>query len=116
MTESQMTRSTQLRILYSFPHPVGAPGIGTTALNQVRALAFLGVRVTLVCTSLHASVPSEVQVRETLRVRGKRVPHRVFGSADRAWTYHDHRVARLLRHRLGSSMWSTRGRIAPSRP
>lgn len=89
--------SRPLRILYSFPHPVGAPGIGTTALNQVRALAQAGADVTLVCTSLAKDVPDEVEVRETLRLGGRRIPHRVFGSSDRALAYHDYRVARVLR-------------------
>ncbi len=87
-----------MRILYSFPHPVGVPGIGTTALNQVRALAAAGADVTLMCTSLHAEVPDGVRVRETLRLAGRRVPHRAFlGSPDRALAYHDRRVATLLR-------------------
>ena len=86
-----------VRILYSFPHPVGAPGIGTTALNQVTALAALGADVTLVCTSLHADVPQRVRVHETLRLFGRRVPHRAFGSADRALEFHDWRVARFLK-------------------
>ena len=85
------------RVLYSFPHPVGRPGIGTTALQQVRALARAGAQVTLVCTSLHADVGDEVRVVETLRVAGRRLPHRALGSPDRALAYHDHRAARLLR-------------------
>lgn len=89
--------TANLRVLYSFPHPVGAPGIGTTALNQVRALAMAGAEVTLVCTSLHDKVPRGVEVRETLRFLGRRVPHRAFGRPDRAMAYHDQRVARLLR-------------------
>lgn len=85
-----------MRLLYSFPHPVGRPGIGTTALNQVRSLARSGAEVTLVCTSLHDDVPAGVEVRETLVVAGRRVPHRALGSPDRALAYHDLRAARLL--------------------
>jgi glycosyltransferase involved in cell wall biosynthesis len=90
-----------LKVLYSFPHRVGAPGIGTTALNQVRAMAELGADVTLICTSLHAPVPANVNARETLRFGGKRIPHRTFGSADRALEFHDWRVASALRRFTG---------------
>lgn len=86
-----------VRVLYSFPHRVGAPGIGITALNQVRGLAAAGAKVTLICTSLHGDVPASVDVRETLRIRGRRIPHRAFGSPDLALVYHDHWVARSLR-------------------
>ncbi len=88
-----------LRILYSFGDKVGAPGIGTTALHQVRALSAAGARVTLFCTTLHADVPAGVEVVETLRLRGRRVPHRMLGSQQRAFDHHDRRVAAwLARH------------------
>ncbi|WP_210438708.1 glycosyltransferase family 4 protein [Nocardioides xinjiangensis] len=86
-----------MRILYSFPHQVGVPGIGTTALNQVLALSETGADVTLVCTSLHAALPPAVRVHETLRLRGRRVPHRAFGSPLRARNFHDAAAARFLR-------------------
>lgn len=92
-----MTYVGPLRVLYSFPHRVGAAGIGTTALNQVRGLADLGANVTLACTSLHSDVPSSVQVVETLRVGGRRIPHRTFGSPEHALAYHDYRVSRIVR-------------------
>lgn len=95
--DSIMTGHSTLRILYSFPHRVGAPGIGTTALNQVRSLSDLGAHVTLVCTSLDADVPESTKVVETLRIGGKRIPHRAFGSPDRALAYHDWRVSRMIR-------------------
>lgn len=84
-----------LRILYSFPHTLGAPGIGTTALNQVRGLREAGAEVTVVCTAVDASVGVFAAVR-TLTLRGHRIPHRVFGSADAAFRYHDHRARRML--------------------
>lgn len=86
-----------MRILYSFPHPMGLPGIGTTALHQVLGLASAGAEVTVLCTSLHAQLPSTVRVHETLRLWGRRVPHRAFGSPLRARAFHDAVTARFLR-------------------
>jgi glycosyltransferase involved in cell wall biosynthesis len=84
-----------LRVLYSFPHPLGAPGINTTAWHQVDALVRAGARVTVVCTSLARPLPAECAVIETMRVRGRRVPHRAVGIWN-ALAYHDLRVARIL--------------------
>lgn len=97
-----MPRHRYLRVLYSFPHPLGGPGIGTTALNQVRALTSAGVKVTLVCTSLVDQVPVGVKTIETLRIAGRRIPHRALGSTDRALAYHDRHVAKLLRRMPGA--------------
>jgi glycosyltransferase involved in cell wall biosynthesis len=88
-----MTR--RLRLLYSFPDGLGRPGIGTTAFHQVREIARRGVDVKLYCTSLHRELPDNVSVVETLAVRGRRVPHRVLG-VERAYRYHDRRVAAAL--------------------
>jgi glycosyltransferase involved in cell wall biosynthesis len=87
-----------MRVLYSFPHPVGRPGIGTTAFHQVRALIDQGVDVLLICTSLERELQPEATVVQTLVVRGHRIPHRAIG-VTRAYRYHDHRVARALRRR-----------------
>ncbi len=111
------------RVLYSFPHTLGAPGIGTTALNQVLGLLELGVDVTVCCASLGgqasslagapnarkrasnrsgtgtakaAGPPMSARVIETLAVAGRRIPHRALG-IDRALRFHDRRVASLLR-------------------
>jgi glycosyltransferase involved in cell wall biosynthesis len=83
-------------VLYSFPHPIGAPGIGTTAMNQVRGLVGRGVEVTLFCTSVARDLPDMPErVTQTLSVAGRRIPHRVMG-VDRAYRYHDWRVSRAL--------------------
>jgi len=86
----------RLRVLYSFPHPLGGPGIGTAALHQVRGLTDRGVEVTVYCTSLSLPVPGSARVIETMAVAGRRIPHRAFGT-DRAYRYHDERVAFALR-------------------
>ncbi len=84
-----------MHVLYSFPDGIGKPGIGTTAYNQVREVAAYVERVTLYCTTVHAEVPENVRVVETLRLLGRRVPHRALG-VDRSYRYHDRRVASAL--------------------
>lgn len=88
--------SEPLRILYSFPHTVGRPGISTTAYWQIRGLVDLGHDVTLVCTSLARPIDGLRNVIETMSVAGRRVPHRAIG-VERAYALHDTRAARVLR-------------------
>src|SRR3954469_410508 len=94
--EGRMTR-----VLYSFPDTLGAPGIGTTALQQVRSLAGLGLDVHVAATALAADpgVPSTL----TLTVGGRRIRHRLLGrdraGALRAYAWHDRRVAAMLGRR-----------------
>jgi glycosyltransferase involved in cell wall biosynthesis len=85
-----------MRILYSFPHAVGKPGIGTTAFHQVAGAIRQGIEVVLYCTSLERELDGANEVVETLAFRGHRIPHRALGLA-RAYRYHDRRVARALR-------------------
>lgn len=91
-----------MRVLYSFPDGIGRPGIGTTAIHQVREVAGLGAEVSLYCTSLHGELPDNVRVVQTLSIGGQRIPHRVLG-IERSYRYHDLRVAAALR-RIGSSI------------
>jgi glycosyltransferase involved in cell wall biosynthesis len=84
-----------LRVLYSFPHPLGDAGIGTTAYHQVLGLAERGAVVTVWCTSIARRLPPDVSVVETMTRWGRRIPHRVVG-VDRTYRYHDRQVARLL--------------------
>lgn len=101
-TPAHHGRRSAIRVLYSFPHPIGGPGIGTTALNQVKGLVKRGLDVTLCCTSV--ALPTEPglpeDILETLVVAGRRVPHRAVGF-DRALRYHDRRTARLIADRSG---------------
>jgi D-inositol-3-phosphate glycosyltransferase len=84
-----------LRVLYSFPHSLGKPGISTTASHQIQGLIEQGVTVDVVCTSLQRELPGARRVIETLRLGGRRVPHRALG-VHRAYRYHDWRAARTL--------------------
>lgn len=85
-----------MRVLYTFPHAVGEPGIGTTAFHQVAGAIRQGIEVVLYCTSLERDLEGEARVVETLRIGGRRLPHRALG-VERAYRYHDRRVARALR-------------------
>ena len=87
-----------MRVLYSFPHPVGAPGIGTTAVYQILGLVARGHEVTVATTSVHPAAPELPATIQTMVVGGMRVPHRLLGM-DRAMAYHDYRIARLLKRR-----------------
>jgi D-inositol-3-phosphate glycosyltransferase len=89
-----------MRVLYSFPDGLGAPGIGTTARHQIEGLIAQGLEVSVWCTSLHCELPGARRVVRTLQAGGVRVPHRALGG-DRAYRYHDVRVARALRRHAG---------------
>jgi glycosyltransferase involved in cell wall biosynthesis len=84
-----------LRILYSFPDTLGAPGIGTTAWNHVRGLVGIGHDVRVFATAVARDAPGATEVVTTLSVAGRRIPHRALGRR-RAYDYHDWRVARAL--------------------
>jgi glycosyltransferase involved in cell wall biosynthesis len=92
------------RVLYSFPDTLGKPGIGTTALEQVRSLARQGVDVHVAATSI-AEDPG-VPCTLTMSVAGQRVPHRALGrdgaGSLRAYAWHDRRVAALAGRRAAS--------------
>jgi D-inositol-3-phosphate glycosyltransferase len=93
-----MPTGRPLRVLYSFPHALGRPGIATTALWQLRGLIARGTDVTVAATSLAAPLDGAARIHRSLVVGGRRVPHRVLG-VTRAYRYHDRRVAALVRRR-----------------
>jgi glycosyltransferase involved in cell wall biosynthesis len=93
----QTTGSDQpLSVFYSFPHALGAPGIGTTAWNQISSLIAAGHRVTVVATSIARPNPGASRVVRTLAIGSQRIPHRLIGR-DRAFDWHDAVASRLLR-------------------
>lgn len=85
-----------MRVLYSFPHTLGKPGISTTAFHQIVGLIEQGVTVDVVCTSLERELPGARRVIETLKLGRRRVPHRTLG-VHRAYRFHDRRAAEMLR-------------------
>ncbi len=84
-----------MRVLYSFPHTLGEPGISTTAYHQVAGLIDAGIEVDVVCTALGRDLPGANRIVETLRLGRRRVPHRALG-VERAYAYHDRRAARIV--------------------
>jgi glycosyltransferase involved in cell wall biosynthesis len=90
-------RQSPMRILYSFPYSLGAPGVGTTAHQQVLGLTNRGHAVTVFAASIHRDVGAvAAELNTTMMVGGIRVPHRVLGM-DRTMALHDLRVAQHLR-------------------
>lgn len=89
-----------MRVLYSYPDRLGKPtGGGAAALHQVDALGREGVAVTMYCASMQVAVLAQ-RVVTTMALGNVRVPHRAVG-IDRAYRYHDWRVARALRQLRG---------------
>jgi glycosyltransferase involved in cell wall biosynthesis len=89
-----------MRVLYSFPHKLGADRICYTAWQQVRGLASAGAEVLLFPGVLSRLVPDSVEVHPTL-ARGKlRMPYKLIGKL-RALALHDRIVARRLQKLAG---------------
>lgn len=97
MIEKAAKPAQWLRVLYSFPHRIGMPGIGTIAWHQVQGLVGCGVDVHLACASQQEPVKGLVSIQQTLKLGWLRIPHRAFGNVDRAMAWHDLQVARRLR-------------------
>lgn len=84
-----------MRVLYSFPHKLGADRICYTAWQQVRGLCAAGADVVLFAGALSRPVPDSVEVHTTL-ARGKlRLPYKLVGKL-RALVLHDRIVAHSL--------------------
>jgi glycosyltransferase involved in cell wall biosynthesis len=90
-----MGRDGKIRVVYSFPHKLGADRICYTAWQQVNGLAAAGADLLVFPGALHRPVPEGVAVRPTL-ARGKlRVPYKLLGTM-RACALHDYIVARRI--------------------
>jgi hypothetical protein len=85
----------RVRVLYSFPHKIGAERICHTAWQQVRGLAAAGADISLHTGVLHKPVPDNVHVHTTLARGMLRIPYKIIGSM-RAFALHDNIVARGL--------------------
>ena len=84
-----------IRVLYSFPHKLGADRICNTAWQLVNALAVAGADVTVFPGVLHKPLPASVKVHPTLAFGKLRVPYKAVGKI-RALALHDRIVARRL--------------------
>lgn len=100
VTMSTMNTDKPIRVLYSFPHKIGADRICYTAWQQVNGLASAGANILLFPGVLHKPLPANVKVRSTL-ARGKlRIPYKLLGSM-RAFALHDWIVSRRLKKLTG---------------
>jgi glycosyltransferase involved in cell wall biosynthesis len=89
-----------IRVLFSFPHKLGADRICYTAWQQVNGLAAAGAEILAFPGVLHRPVPASVKVRPTL-ARGKlRISYKMLGTM-RALALHDHIVARRIKSLAG---------------
>jgi glycosyltransferase involved in cell wall biosynthesis len=86
----------KIRVLYSFPHKLGAARICYTAWEQVRGVAAAGADVTVFPGVLHRVVPERVRMKPTLALGPIRIPYKVVGMV-RACEIHDAIVARRLK-------------------
>jgi glycosyltransferase involved in cell wall biosynthesis len=84
-----------IRVLYSFPHKLGADRICYTAWQQVMGLAAAGADILCMPGVLHRPVPASVRVQPTLAWGKLRVSYKLLGVM-RSLTLHDHIVARRL--------------------
>ena len=89
-----------MRVLYSFPHKLGADRICYTAWQQVRGLVSAGVDVLLFPGVLSRPVPDSVEVHPTLARGRLRLPYKLVGKL-RALALHDKIVARRLEKLAG---------------
>ena len=85
-----------MRVLYSFPHRIGAGRICETAWQQVAGLVGAGAHVVVCPTSIQRPLPEAAVARPTLAHGRFRLPYRVFGDL-RTFALHDRIVARRLR-------------------
>jgi glycosyltransferase involved in cell wall biosynthesis len=93
-------RGDRVRVLYSFPHKLGADRICYTAWQQVNGLAAAGADILLFPGALHRPVPAIVKVRPTLAVGKFRIPYKVLGSM-RTFALHDYIVSRRIEKLAG---------------
>ena len=90
----------KVRVLYSFPHKLGADRICYTAWQQVNGLAAAGADLLAFPGVLHRPVPEGVKVRPTLAWGKLRIPYKAVGMM-RACALHDHIVARRIEQIAG---------------
>ena len=90
----------KVRVLYSFPHRLGAGRICWTAWQQVIGLHSAGAKVTAVVGSAQRTPPEDVELRTTMAIGRVRIPFRLLG-ARRMSLLHDWLTARWLKANAG---------------
>jgi glycosyltransferase involved in cell wall biosynthesis len=89
-----------MKILYSFPHKIGASRICYTAWEQVRSLASANAEVTVFPGVLSRALPANVEVHPTLALGKLRIPYKLLGRMG-ACVLHDRIVSRRLEEMVG---------------
>jgi len=90
----------KLRVLYSFPHKLGAERICTTAWYQVLGVAKCGVEVLACPGAVSRPIPVPVVMAPTLARGRARIPYRILGDM-RTFALHDYIVSQRLERLAG---------------
>ena len=90
-----------IRVLYSFPHQIGAQRICETAWQQVASLAQAGAEVLVAPGVVKKPLPEGVKVKPTLALGKLRISYKLVGSLN-ACIWHDAIVAARLRKLAGA--------------
>src|SRR5208282_1745588 len=96
----RMNGTGPIRVLYSFPHRLGAARICYTAWQQVNGLAAAGADVIVCPASVQRSPASNVKVWLTLSRGRVRIPFKLLGKF-RAFAIHDYLVSRRIEALVG---------------
>jgi glycosyltransferase involved in cell wall biosynthesis len=99
-TRNRQFLTRPMRVLYSFPHKIGADRICYTAWQQVRGLVATGAEVLLFPGAVTQPLPPSVEVDTTLSWGKLRIPYRLLGRL-RALGLHDQIVALRLQKLAG---------------
>lgn len=92
--------SKKVRVLYSFPHKLGAQRICYLGWQIVNSLAAAGADVTVITGVLQRPLPKSVKVMTTLSYGKLRVPYKLLGTL-RACMLHDYLVSRKIQGLAG---------------
>jgi glycosyltransferase involved in cell wall biosynthesis len=92
--------NSRIRVLYSFPHKLGADRICYTAWQQVNGLAAAGVDPLVFAGVLHKPVAAGVKVETTLAWGKVRIPYKMVGKMQ-ALALHDYIVSRRIESLVG---------------
>ena len=87
--------SQPTRVLYSFPHKIGAARICTTAWYEAAEASAAGASMLVYAGAVHKALPAGIRVRTTLARGPVRLPYRAVGRV-RALALHDLIVSRRL--------------------
>jgi glycosyltransferase involved in cell wall biosynthesis len=89
------TEQKKVRVLYSFPHKLGANRICYLAWQMVNELAAAGADVTVFPGVYHKPLTQEVKVQPTLARGRLRIPYKIVGNMN-AFAIHDYIVSRRI--------------------